>query len=78
MGGHYDETYIQFDDVNIKNYAVSVGLGLPLANNKTRINLSYELGVKGTTDNGLIEQQYGIFSIGLSLYDRWFYQAKIE
>ncbi len=78
LGGHYDETYIQFDDVNIKNYAVSVGLGLPLANNKTRINLSYELGVKGTTDNGLIEQQYGIFSIGLSLYDRWFYQAKIE
>ena len=52
----YEDTYLNLNNTSIKSKAVTFGLGLPLApNNSTafyKINLSAEVGERGTLDNG--------------------------
>jgi hypothetical protein len=62
----------------IKDYYVSAGIGLPLGNSRSRIHISYEYGVRGTTDNELIQENYGIITAGFSLYDFWFIRSKFD
>jgi len=55
---------------------MNFGLGLPVGNSS--INLGFEFGKKGTTSNGLIEENYFNLSVGLSLSDIWFKKRKID
>jgi hypothetical protein len=51
-------------------------LGLPIGLSK--INLGVELGKRGTTTSGLIEENYVNVTVGLSLSDLWFIKRKID
>lgn len=75
IGGHYANTYLKFDGHQINEYALSVGIGVPLRNN-TKFNIGYEWGSRGTTSYGLIKENYGILSLSLSFYDFWFMKRK--
>ena len=56
---------------------MNFGLGLPVSSSS--INLGFEFGKKGTTSNGLIEENYFNLSVGLSLGDySWFKKRKID
>ena len=57
---------------------MSFGLGLPLRKTKSEINLSVEVGERGTTNNNLIKEQFLRFQIGLSLSDIWFVKRKYD
>jgi hypothetical protein len=83
MGGHYTKSYVQVDGEQVNNYGISMGVGLPWKNEKklytnTYFNISYELGQRGTTDNGLLKEIYHIITIDLNLYDFWFLQPKYD
>ena len=45
---------------------------------KSEINLSVEVGERGTTNNNLIKEQFLHFQIGLSLRDIWFVKRKYD
>jgi hypothetical protein len=83
LGGHYTKSFLLIEGNQINDYGFSVGLGLPLKNEKklftnTSFSLTYELGQRGTLDNGLIKETYHFFSIGLTLYDFWFFKPKYD
>jgi hypothetical protein len=83
MGGHYTKSYVQVNGEQVNNYGISMGVGLPWKNEKklytnTYFNISYELGKRGTTDNGLLKEIYHIITIDLNLYDFWFLQPKYD
>lgn len=78
VGTYLTDTYLQFDETNIKDFGISFGLGLPFGNTKSKLHLTYQYGIKGTTDNNLIRENYGIFQVGVSLYDMWFYKPKFD
>ena len=80
IGGHYNNSYLQFDngDTKINDFGISFGLGLPLKRSKTTINLSLELGQRGSTDNNLVKEQYAILGVNFSLTDIWFIKRKFE
>ncbi|MGB0879230.1 MAG: hypothetical protein ACPGTO_01540 [Polaribacter sp.] len=64
---------------SIDDFGISFGLGLPLGNRYSNVNLGFELGKKGTTDNNLIEENYFNFRLSLSLTDiNWFIKRKID
>ena len=75
-GFRYENTGLVINNTSIKDYAVTFGLGLPLGLSK--INLGVELGKKGTTSSGLIEENYVNVTVGLSLSDLWFIKRKID
>jgi long-subunit fatty acid transport protein len=75
-GFRYENTGLVINNHSINDYAVTFGLGLPVGLSK--INLGVEFGKRGTTSNGLIEENYVNVIVGLSLSDIWFIKRKID
>ena len=63
---------------SIDDFGISFGLGLPLGNRLSNVNVGFEYGKKGTTSNGLLEENYFNFRLSLSLNDIWFRKRKID
>lgn len=55
-----------------------MGLGLPVGNAFSSINLGFEYGRRGTTFDGLIKENYANVFLSLSLSDKWFVKRKYE
>ena len=83
LGFIYDETYLNLNNTNINRYAVTFGLGLPLAPSQTlttfyKINLSAEVGRRGTLENGLVKENYVNLHLSFTLNDKWFTRYKYQ
>ena len=83
LGFLYDETYLNLNNTNINRYAVTFGLGLPLSPSQTlstfyKVNLSAEVGKRGTLDNGLVKENYVNIHLGFTLNDKWFQKYKFQ
>lgn len=77
-GLRLDKTGMVVNDVDINNFGITFGLGLPLGRNLSNLNLGFELGRRGTTKANLVEESYFKLNVGLSLNDRWFQKRKIN
>ncbi|HAF28381.1 MAG TPA: hypothetical protein DCG75_04965 [Bacteroidales bacterium] len=77
-GAYLNNTYLKLNGEQIKNYGITFGLGFPLSNQRTSLNVSYSYGKRGTTANGLIEENYQTFGINITLYDFWFIKRKFQ
>jgi long-subunit fatty acid transport protein len=81
LGFIYDQTYINVNSTNIKKYAATFGVGLPLRPNNTsfyKINIAAELGKRGTLVNGLVKENYVNIHLAFTLNDRWFLKYKFD
>ncbi|HIE15997.1 MAG TPA: hypothetical protein EYP69_03625 [Bacteroidales bacterium] len=78
MGVYFNYTNLQINNNQLKQYGVTLGMGLPLRKTKTTINFSLDIGKRGTIDNNLIEEFYGLLRINLNLHDIWFVKSKFE
>ena len=56
----------------IDQFGMSFGVGLPVGTQLSRLNLGFEFGQKGTTDNGLVRERFFNFRLGLTLGNKWF------
>lgn len=77
-GFYYNNSYLILKDNQINNYGITFGLGFPITNQRTSINISYTYGKRGSTNNGLIEENYSILGINLTLYDFWFIKRQFQ
>jgi hypothetical protein len=83
LGFIYEQTYLDVNDINIKRYAVTFGLGIPLPHDRAssafyKVNFSAEIGQRGQLANELIKENYVNFHLGFTLNDRWFQRFKFE
>ncbi len=77
-GLRYENTGLVLNNQSIKDSALTLGLGLPLSGTLNNINLGLEYGKRGTTNAGLIQENYINVSIGISFNDRWFIKRKFD
>lgn len=83
IGGRYTQTALELKNSRLSEYAVSFGLGFPvgrnyLLQNFSMVNMSVEIGQRGTTTNGLIKEQFIRTTLGFTINDRWFVKPKID
>lgn len=89
FGVNYAQTELSVQNslgerVNIDNYGMSFGIGLPISVNRsfTNINFGATLGNLGTKENGLIQERYLGLYFGLSITpgrgDLWFIKRKYD
>ena len=83
LGFIYDQTNLSINNVNIKRYAATFGLGIPLPHDRAssafyKVNFSAEVGRRGTLTNGLVQENYVNLHLGFTLNDRWFQRYKFE
>jgi hypothetical protein len=88
LGFMYDQTYLNVNNpsgggfTNIKSQAVTFGLGLRLRpyyqNIFYKINITGEIGQRGTLSNGLVKESYFNLRLGFMINDRWFQKIKFD
>lgn len=81
FGLHYGYAPYKSSDIHLKEYGIAFGITMPLlsSGSASSMSLGVELGKLGTTENGLIEDNYLKFNLGLSLspnarFDKWFWK----
>lgn len=78
FGARYNQTYLQLNNTQLNEYGVSFGLGLPMKKSKTTLNLGFELGQRGTTDNNLIKESFARVIFSLSVHEYWFFKRRFD
>lgn len=76
LGAYYGQTGIVIDDVNINQFGMTFGLSLPITRSLSSINVTMDIGNRGTVSNDLIQETCFNITVGFSLYDNWFYRIK--
>jgi len=77
-GFRTEKTGLVINGQEINEFGISFGAGLPLGTIFSNANLGFEFGRRGTTDYGLIQENFFNFSVSLSLNDRWFVKRKYD
>ncbi|NAW52122.1 hypothetical protein GNY06_12315 [Elizabethkingia argentiflava] len=74
-GGFYEKGDLNINGKNIDSYGLSLGANFPLkptSNSFNSIDVSVELGKRGTTQNNLVQQGFINLKVGFNFADRWF------
>ena len=71
-GIRFEETGININGEGINEFGISFGLGLPVGRLFSNVNVGFELGRRGTTNAGLIQENFINTFLSLSLNDKWF------
>jgi hypothetical protein len=77
-GLKYGKTGTIINSKSIDETGITLGFGLPSGGSMSNFNIGLEFGKRGTTANGLIQENYGSFSLSFSLNDKWFRQSKFN
>ena len=77
-GFHYNETYLNIRNNQLTDVGISFGVSLPIRRSLSQLNLGLVAGSRGTTEAGLIKENYLNLSIGFSLNDKWFVKRTID
>ena len=71
IGGGYKNKYLIVQDTPINEYYGSFGLSAPLVG-FAKLDAAFTFGSRGTTDNGLIRENFFRMTFSLSIGDVWF------
>jgi hypothetical protein len=71
-GFNYYSSYLKINNLPIDGYSVTLGLGIPLRNQLSQINIAFEAGNKGTTSGGLIREKFLMAHLNFSVNELWF------
>ncbi len=77
MGFSFDNSPYKLNNEYINNYAVNVGMGIPL-NNENAVDLGVTVGTRGKTSAGFVKDNYVKLSLGLNFGEFWFLRTKDE
>ena len=77
LGGHYRNLPFAVGGQQISEFGIDFGLSLPVSN-LSSINLAFEIGNRGTTEQGLIRENYARATLGVTFNDRWFIRRRFD
>jgi hypothetical protein len=75
-GFHYGMTQLYFNGQHINEFGLSFGVGLPIKKSKSMVNMSLDIGKRGTIQYNLIQENYIKFTIGVNVFENWFFKNK--
>ena len=86
-GARFTRTQINLKNTPINDIAFTFGFGIPIRKDavtaasgvyQTRLNLGFEIGRLGTTQNSLLKENYFRLTIGLNFTENWFVKRKYD
>ena len=78
LGTAYSNTPLILNETQLKEISVSFGFGIPVKKSRTKYDISFTLGQRGTTDNSLIKEQFIKFGLSVSYDGIWFVKRKYD
>ncbi len=77
-GFRFEQSYLEIYDTRLNDFGISFGVGLPMKKSRSTVNIAVEVGTQGTTEKGLIKENYVRFTLGTSLQERWFLKRRFN
>ena len=71
LGFDYQKTPFEVAGQQLDDFGINFGISFPVKGLST-MNLAFKYGQRGTTDDGLIQENYVRVYFGISFNDRWF------
>lgn len=80
LGGYFVQSAVQLRDVNIDTYALTFGTQMPFMtrNGELLLGVAFDLGIRGTEKNGLIQEKFAKLRINIAFKEGWFMKRKIN
>lgn len=76
-GTYYNHDYLMIRGNNIREYGITLGLGLPVPNFKSIVNLGLEWKHRQCSPVALIKENYFNITIGINFNEMWFRKSRI-
>ena len=77
-GLNYENSYLLVNNQQVKDFGISFGVGLPVYRSNSTINVSAELGRRGSTKSNLVRENYIKLNLSVNLYDFWFVKRRFD
>jgi hypothetical protein len=77
-GVHYSNSYLRINNSSYNEYGASIGLGLPLVDNRSYLNVAFEYVKIKPETRLLIDQQHFRFTVNYTFNERWFFKFKVD
>jgi hypothetical protein len=77
-GLNYENSYLLINNEQINEFGISFGVGLPVYRSNSTINISAELGRRGSTKNDMVRENYLRLNFSVNLYDFWFVKRRFD
>lgn len=78
IGCRYSESYSLYNGIQVKEYGITFGAGIPMRRSRSRANLFLDLSRKGSIEETYFRETRIAVGASLSLFDFWFLKAKYE
>jgi hypothetical protein len=75
-GFKFEKTGLVINSQSINDTGITLGIGMPISQSLSNFNIGFEIGKRGTTTAGLVQENYANLSLSFSLNDKWFVQRK--
>ena len=72
IGANITNSYLVYEGTQLKSYEISMGFGLPVKRSPTIINFAVSYQKKYIPGIDIVEENYLMFQLNLSLQDIWF------
>lgn len=77
LGGSWNEDYLIIRGNRVREYSITAGVGFPVPQFKTTVNLGLEFMHRQANPDPLIKENYLNITIGINFNEMWFRQSKI-
>jgi hypothetical protein len=75
-GLYYNQSYVIVNGKPIEDMGVTAGLGINAKRSPLSLNVSFQYGIRGTTENNLIKENYFGTTVIFSYRDFWFTRGR--
>jgi hypothetical protein len=78
LGASYSDSYIQVNGNSYKEYCATVGLGLPISDARSFINVSFEYMKISPSAKVMIDENYLRMTLSYTFNEYWFFKRKVD
>lgn len=80
-GGYYTNSYVEVDGYGYKDYGLTVGLGIPMVDRRSFINLAFEYNMVTPEKRPgavMVDEKYFRFTLSYTFNELWFFKRKLQ
>lgn len=81
LGGYFVQSGVEVKNVNINTYALTLGAQIPFTPQRggaLMLGVGFDLGIRGSEKNGLIQEKFAKVRLSISFNEFWFMKRKIN
>ena len=78
VGVNYTNSYIQVNGNGYKEYGATVGIGLPISDQRSYVNVSFEFVKINADYKTMIDENYLRLTLSYTFYEHWFFKRKVD